>query len=342
MGGESMLAAVLASSGPVNAGSLSLERRPRPQARAGEVLVEVEACAVCRTDLHIVAGELPARRAPLVPGHQAVGVVAACGAGVERALVGRRVGVAWLHRTCGRCRFCARGDENLCTTAEFTGWSVDGGFAQWIRAPADFVHPLPDDLDAVRTAPLLCAGIIGFRCLRASGLDGRWSGAVLGLYGFGAAGHIAIQIARARGAEVFVCTRDARHRELARELGAAWVGGTTDAPPRPLDAAIVFAPAGEIVPAALRALDPGATLVLGGIHMSPIPRLDYELLYRERCIRSVTNNTRADGREFLAEALRSGVTTHVQSYPLRDVDRALQALAGDGVRGAAVLVCREP
>jgi len=339
---QTMVAAVLRAPGPIGPALLALESLPRPVARAGEVVVEVEVCGLCRTDLHVVAGELEQRRSPLVPGHQIVGTVVECGPGVERAALGQRVGIAWLHRTCGTCRFCARGDENLCTAPEFTGWTVDGGFAQLVRAPWDFVYPLPDGLEPLRAAPLLCAGIIGYRCLGATGLDRRgWKGARLGLYGFGAAGHIAIQIARSRGAEVFVCTRDReRHQALARELGAAWVGDATEPPPQALDAAISFAPAGELVPVALRALDAGGTLVLGGIHMSAIPSLDYALLYRERRLCSVTNNTRADGRAFLEEAARVGVATSVQSYPLAEVNRALQELASDRVRGAAVIDCR--
>jgi propanol-preferring alcohol dehydrogenase len=338
-----MLAAVLHAPGPVGAGALALETVARPAPGPYDVLVEVEACGVCRTDLHVVLGELPQRRAPLVPGHQVVGVVRALGASADPTLLGRRVGVAWLHATCGRCRFCGRGDENLCTEPELTGWTVDGGFAQWIRARADFVYPFPYGLEPLSAAPLLCAGIIGYRCLGATGLDARgWAGARLGIVGFGAAGHIALQLARSRGAEVFVCTRDReRHQALARELGAAWVGAADEAPPAPLDAAIVFAPAGELVPGALRALDAGGTLVLGGIHMTPIPSLAYELLYRERHVRTVTNNTRADGRAFLAEAARAGVRTHVQAYALSEVNRALADLANDAVRGAAVLVVGE-
>ena len=336
-----MTAAVLAVPGPVESRPLRLERRTRPEARAGEVVVEVEACALCRTDLHLATGELALRRAPIVPGHQAVGRVVEVGAGVERALEGRRVGVAWLHETCGRCRFCVRGDENLCEAAEFTGWTVDGGLARWVRAPAAFVHRLSDAVDPVDTAPLLCAGIIGYRCLRTTGLDARgWRDARLGVFGFGAAGHIAIQLARSRGAEVFVFTRGERHRALARELGAAWTGDSDATPPSPLDAAIVFAPAGEVVPSALRALDAGGTLVLGGIHMSPIPELPYALLYRERGIRSVANNTRADAHEFLAEAERAGVRTSVQVYRLDEVNGALADLAGDRVQGAAVVDLR--
>ncbi|MHC4845958.1 MAG: zinc-dependent alcohol dehydrogenase family protein, partial [Planctomycetota bacterium] len=313
MGATTMRACRLAGPAPVEQRPLSMETVKRPVPGPGQVLVAVSACGVCRTDLHVVEGELESRRSPLIPGHQVVGRVEAVGEEVADALLGARVGIAWLHSTCGRCRFCARGRENLCERAEFTGWTRDGGYAEFALAPADFVYPLPDDMDDVSAAPLLCAGIIGYRALRLTGLGSDWKGARLGLYGFGAAGHVAIQLARARGAEVYVCTRDReRHQALATELGAAWVGDAAAPPPVPLDASVVFAPAGELVPPALAALDRGGSLVLGGIHMSPIPELPYELLYRERVVRSVANNTREDGRLFLAEAARVGVSTHVQ------------------------------
>jgi propanol-preferring alcohol dehydrogenase len=258
--------------------------------------------------------------------------------GVE---VGTRVGVAWLHCTCGECRFCTSGRENLCEKAEFTGWTRQGGFAEYVVAPADFVYPLPQALADHQVAPLLCAGIIGYRCLRQCGID-NWRGAKLGLYGFGAAGHIAIQIARHRGAEVYVCTRDReRHQKLASELGATWVAGTFDAPPVKLDASIIFAPAGEIIPPALEALDRGGSLVCGGIYMTPTPPIPYELLYQERIIRSVANNTREDGRDFLEEAAAAGVTTHTQLFPLKDANEALIALKHDAIRGEAVLQVAE-
>lgn len=332
-----MRAAVLHKPGPVRERPLSLETVPDPVAGPGEVLIHVEACGICRTDLHVVEGELPERAMPVIPGHQVVGTVAAHGDGVETPAIGERVGVAWLHATCGRCRHCANSRENLCDAAEFTGWSRNGGFAERIVAPAAFVYPLPSMLAGDRAAPLLCAGIIGFRCLRQCGIR-EWTGSRLGLYGFGAAGHIAIQVATARGAQVYVCTRDReRHQTLAEELGATWVGGTVDEPPAKLDAAIIFAPAGEIVPAALAALDKGGTLVLGGIHMSPTPPIDYRLLYHERVVRSVANNTREDGRAFLAEAAITGVRTHVQRFPLEEANEALIALKHDAIKGAGVL-----
>ena len=289
--------------------------------------------------MHVVEGDLPERSAQVIPGHQAVGEVAALGQNVSELSTGNRVGIAWLRRTCGECRFCRSQRENLCERAEFNGWTANGGFAEYMVAPAAFVYRLPDDFDDLQAAPLLCAGIIGYRSLRLTGIDNkRWNGARLGLYGFGAAGHVVIQVARARGAEVYVCTRDReRHQRLASELGAAWVGDTADAPPVKLHASIVFAPAGELIPPALKALDRGGVLVLGGIHMSPIPSFDYSLVYHERVIRSVANNTRDDGREFLEEAAQIPVRTHVQKFALEDVNEALIALQHDAIKGAAVL-----
>lgn len=326
----------------------SVERHPleftdvaTPRPDRSEVLIQVRACGVCRTDLHVVEGELPVRRAPLIPGHQVIGIISALGDDVLPCSVGQLVGVAWLNRTCGECRFCRSDRENLCEDARFTGWNVDGGFAEYIVAPSQFTYQLPDGFDELHGAPLLCAGIIGFRALRLTGLSERrrgWMGARLGIYGFGAAGHVAIQLARSRGADVFVCTRDReRHQPLARELGAAWVGNARDKPPEKLDAAIIFAPAGELVPAALAALDKGGVLVLGGIHMSPVPSLSYELLYDERIIRSVANNTRADGAEFFEECVKFKLSTQIQVFPLNKANEALTALKNDAIRGAAVL-----
>ena len=332
-----MRAVIVDAPGPIETHPLRLDDVAVPEPADDEVRIEVHACGVCRTDLHVVEGDLAVKRSPIVPGHQVVGIVEAVGSGVTERSVGERVGVAWLHRTCGCCAFCATHRENLCDTPEFTGWTVQGGFAEAIVAPADFTYPLPEGFTDLEAAPLLCAGIIGYRCLRQTGIE-DWSGAHLGLYGFGAAGHVAIQIARARGAEVYVCTRDReKHQALAEELGAAWTGGATDKPPVALDAGIVFAPAGEIVPPALSHLDKGATLVLGGIHMSPIPEIPYELLYGERVVRSVANNTRQDGRLFLAEAAAVPVRTHVETYPLEAANTALDNLKHDAIRGAAVL-----
>jgi alcohol dehydrogenase, propanol-preferring len=263
------------------------------------------------------------------------------GANLEGFQPGDRVGVAWLHRTDGECRYCRSGRENLCERAEFTGWTVNGGYAEYIKAPSSFVYPLPEGFSDLETAPLLCAGIIGYRALRLTGISERkegWAGARLGIYGFGAAGYVCIQLARARGAEVYVATRDReRHQALATELGATWVGDSSAEPPVKLDGAIIFAPAGELVPVALRALDKGATLVLGGIYMTPIPSFEYSLLYGERVVRSVANNTRDDGREFLTEAASIPVRTRVETFPLSQANEALNALKNDAIRGAAVL-----
>ena len=307
---------------------------PKPAPGPGEVLVRVEVCAVCRTDLHVIEGELAPRKSPVIPGHQVVGHVAAKGAGANRYAIGVRVGVAWLHKTDGTCAYCRRGEENLCDHPEFLGYSVNGGYAEYLVAAEDFVYAMPEALPAEQAAPLLCAGIIGYRSLRLSGVK---TGARLGLYGFGAAGHVAIQVARYWGVEVYAATRDVRHRTLAQELGAVWTGGAFDAPPERLDAAIVFAPAGEIVPAALGALRKGGCLILGGIHMSDIPSFPYQLLYEERMIRSVANNTREDGREFLQLAAEIPVRTRVRLYPLEEANVALNALKNDAIPGAAVL-----
>lgn len=322
---------------PIDQNPLDLVTRAVPDPEDDEVLVRVRACGICRTDLHVAEGDLPVRRARVVPGHQIVGTVAARGAAVRGLAVGTRVGVAWLHRTCGRCPFCTTRRENLCDAPDFTGWTVDGGFAEYAVAPADFVHPLPEGFADVQAAPLLCAGIIGYRALAHTELGTR-RGARLGIWGFGAAGHVVIQLARFRGLEVYVATRDrARHQALAQELGAVWTGDSGEPPPVPLDAAIVFAPAGELVPVALRALGKGGRLVLGGIHMSDVPSFPYELLYGERSVCSVANNTRADARAFLAEAARIPVRTHVQEFPFTQADHALRALAHDGIRGAGVV-----
>ena len=329
----------LARPASVDERPLVLTERPAPIAREDELLVRVSACGICRTDLHVVEGELPVQLSSVIPGHQIVGRVAAIGSHVEDFAMNDRVGVAWLNRTCGKCKYCLTDRENLCEHALFTGWSVNGGYAEYAVVPASFAYRIPDDFEDVQAAPLLCAGIIGYRCLRLTGLIGNeWAGARLGIYGFGAAGHICIQLARTRGSEVYVCTRDReRHQALAHELGATWVGDTAEEPPVKLDTAIIFAPAGELVPAALKALAKGGTLVLGGIHMSPIPSFDYSLIYGERTIRSVANNTRADGREFLLEAARIPVRTHVQTFAFEQVNEALIALKHDAIRGAGVV-----
>jgi alcohol dehydrogenase, propanol-preferring len=329
-----MKACLLNAPAQIETNPLQFMDVPVPSPGKGEVLVRVRACGVCRTDLHVIEGELPPLRSPVIPGHQVVGVVEKQGEGSRRYAVGARVGVAWLHHTDGVCEYCRRGEENLCDKPSFTGYSVDGGYAEYIVAPEDFVYAIPEAFSDEQAAPLLCAGIIGFRSLRLSGIK---PGGKLGFYGFGAAAHVAIQVARHWNVTVYASTRDARHQKLALELGAAWAGGTLDAPPEKLDAAIVFAPAGEIVPAALGALRKGGVLVLGGIHMSAIPSFGYDLLYQERMIRSVANNTRQDGEDFLRIAAEIPIHTHTQVSPLSDANRALNALKNDAIPGAAVL-----
>jgi propanol-preferring alcohol dehydrogenase len=335
--GLGMRAWLLRGSGPIETAPLVEASIPDPGPGPSQVQVDVHLCGLCRTDLHVVEGELETRRSPLIPGHQVVGAISALGAGVTGLAPGDRVGVAWLHQTCGSCPPCRSGRENLCQRAEFTGWTVDGGYAERVCAPAAFVYPLPVGFSDREAAPLLCAGIIGYRALSHTGLS-AWPGARIGLYGFGAAGHVAIQLLRGRGADVYVCTRDRnKHQQLAAELGARWVGGAAEPPPVPLDAAVIFAPAGELVHAALAAVAPGGTVVLAGIHMSDIPPLPYRLLYGERVVRSVANNTRADGRAFLAEAARLPVRTHTELFPFAEANQALRALKHDAIRGAGVL-----
>ena len=344
---NSMKACVLQKPAKVETNPLACIEVPKPEPAPGELLVRVNYCGVCRTDLHVVEGELPPRKSPIIPGHQIVGTIekfceklsAKPGAANSAFAVGDRVGIAWLHRTDGTCQFCRSRAENLCDNPTFTGYTVDGGYAEYVVAPQEFVYAIPEQFPDEQAAPLLCAGIIGFRCLRLSGIQ---PGGKLGFYGFGAAAHVAIQVARHWNVDVFASTRDARHQKLALELGAKWAGGTLAAPPEKLDAAIVFAPAGEIVPAALAALRKGGSLVLGGIHMSPIPSFDYDLLYQERVMRSVANNTREDGRDFLRIAAEIPIRTRVQLFPLREANRALNALKNDAIPGAAVLQVGTP
>jgi propanol-preferring alcohol dehydrogenase len=317
---------------------LRLVERPRPEPGPSEILVAVEVCGVCRTDLHVAEGDLAPRKPHVIPGHEVVGRVAGRGAGAARFREGDRVGVAWLHRACGACRFCARGAENLCNAPRFTGWDADGGYAEFVVAPEDFVYALSERADARTLAPLLCAGIIGWRAYKRSGVA---PGARLGLFGFGGSAHIVIQIARHFGNEVYVVSRGAEHQALARELGATWVGDAGATPPVALDGAILFAPAGEIVPAALAALDRGGVLAVAGIHLSTIPPLDYQAhLFQERELRSVTANTRADGRSLLELAEEIPLTTHTIPYPLERAGDALIDLKQDRIRGAAVLELR--
>jgi len=332
-----MKACSLPSPAPVTSNPLVFSDAPIPKPGPGEVLVRVNACGVCRTDLHVVEGELPPRKSPIIPGHQVVGTVDALGENAHRFPLGTRVGIPWLHRTDQTCEYCRIGAENLCDHPDFTGYTVDGGYAQFAVAPEQFVYALPESLSDEALAPLLCAGIIGFRCLRLSEVK---SGGRLAFYGFGAAAHVAIQVARHWGVEVYACTRGKNHQALASSLGAVWVGEAAADPPVKLDAAIVFAPAGELVPPALKALKKGGRLILGGIHMSPIPSFSYDLLYQERLIRSVANNTRRDGEDFLRVAAEIPVRTQIQAYPLSEANRALNDLKADHVNGAAVLDCR--
>jgi len=314
---------------------LRLTDRPTPDPRPGEVLVQVRACAVCRTDLHVVDGELPKPKLPLVPGHEIIGVITALGAGVERFKPGDRVGIPWLGWTCGTCAFCRTGRENLCDQARFTGYTLDGGYAEFTLADARYCFPIPDSYADAEAAPLLCAGLIGYRSLRKTG-DARR----IGIYGFGAAAHIITQVARFQGREIYAFTRrgDREGQQFARSLGVVWAGDSESLPPEQLDAALIFAPAGELVPQALKAVGKGGTIVCGGIHMSDIPAFPYELLWQERSLCSVANLTRRDGEEFLALAPRVPVRTTVQTFPLGEANDALQRLRAGQVRGAAVLV----
>jgi propanol-preferring alcohol dehydrogenase len=330
-----MRAMVMSRTGDVSDNRLELRERPTPVPQSRQVLVKIHACGVCRTDLHVVEGELPGIKIPLIPGHQAVGTVVQVGHEVRDVRAGDRVGIAWLQGTCGTCEFCATGRENLCEAAQFTGYQVDGGFAEYAIAPSRFAYPIPPIFSDEEAAPLLCAGIIGYRALRLSGIE---PGQRLGLYGFGASAHIAIQIARHRGCQVYVSSLKAEHQELARELGAVWVGGSADMPPDKLHGSIIFAPAGELVPFALRALERGGTLALAGIHMSPIPSLDYDReVFGERVIRSVTANTRQDGLDLLREAAAIPIKPHTVRFPLEQANHALQELKAGNFQGAAVL-----
>jgi propanol-preferring alcohol dehydrogenase len=307
-----------------------------PEPSAGELLVAVRACGVCRTDLHVAEGDLAVHRPGVTPGHEVVGEVVGLGPGAQGFAVGDRVGIAWLRHTCGRCRYCLRGDENLCPESRYTGWDADGGYAEFTTVPADFAHRLPAGYTDSELAPLLCAGIIGYRSLLRAQLP---PGGRLGLYGFGGSAHITAQVALARGAEVHVMTRGEDARELALALGVASAQGAADPPPVRLDAAILFAPVGDLVLPALEALDRGGTLAIAGIHLSDIPPLDYQRhLFQERQIRSVTSNTRADAREFLDFAGRHRIEVTTPEYRLAEADRALTALADGRIAGAAVLI----
>ncbi|WP_405891256.1 zinc-dependent alcohol dehydrogenase family protein [Streptomyces sp. NBC_00133] len=320
--------------GPITSGPLRLVERPLPAPGRGELLLRVRTCGVCRTDLHLAEGDLAPRKARCSPGHEVVGEVIATGPAVEQFRVGDRAGAAWLAGTCGQCRYCRTGRENLCPDSRYTGWDIHGGFADHVVVDARFAYRLPEGWSEEEAAPLLCAGIIGYRALQRAELP---SGGRLGIYGFGASAHLTAQVAIARGAEVHVVTRSPQAQQLALELGAASAGAGE--PPQPLDAAILFAPVGTLVPAALAALDRGGTLAIAGIHLSDIPPLDYARhLFQERTVRSVTANTRDDGRAFLAEVARTRPTVRVTLYPMRQADRALVDLAAGRITGVAVLV----
>jgi propanol-preferring alcohol dehydrogenase len=334
--GELMRAWVVSQPGPIESGPLRYVEKPVPAPAPGELLVRVTACAVCRTDLHVAEGDLPVHREHVTPGHMVVGLVTALGAGVDDYTPGERVGVAWLRYTDGTCGYCRRGNENLCPHSRYTGWDADGGYAEYVTVPAAFAYRLPDGLADVELAPLLCAGIIGYRALRRASLPERGR---LGLYGFGDSAHLTAQVAVAQGATVHALTRGEAARRLALELGAASAGDAYDSPPEPLDSAILFAPVGDLVPVALRALDRGGVLAVAGIHLSDTPPLNYQReLFYEKELRSVTSNTRADGREFLELAARYRVRAVTHVYPMSQAQQALQDLKAGRFDGAAVLV----
>jgi propanol-preferring alcohol dehydrogenase len=333
-----MKAMVLPHPAPIESSPLQSQDVAEPEPGAGEVRVRVSCCAICRTDLHVIEGELPRQRMPIIPGHQVVGVVDRLGAGCSRLAIGQRVGIAWLRHTCGVCRYCISGRENLCESPRFTGYHADGGYAESAVVPEAFAYEIPNVFPDIEATPLLCAGIIGFRALKRSQLP---PGGTLAIFGFGSSAHVVIQIAMHRGCRVLVVTRGEKHRELALELGAVWVGETTEGIPEPADSAIIFAPAGSLVPSALEILRHGGTLALAGIYMTQVPGLDYEThLFHEKNVHSVTANTRDDGREMLAEAAQIPIRPRTTTYPLADANRALQDLKADRISGTGVLVVR--
>jgi len=329
-----MKAMTLKEPRPVELDPLELVEVPVPEPGPDDVRLRIHACGVCHTDLHTVEGELALPRLPVVPGHQIVGSVESMGENVPRFCLGDRVGVTWLYSSCGVCGFCRQGLETLCDGARFTGLHADGGYAEYTVVPAAFVYPIPADFPDAQAAPLLCAGVIGYRSLRLCEVQ---PGQRLGLYGFGGSAHVPIQVARHWGCEVYVCTRSEDHRQHARDLGAVWVGSAQDDPPAEMDSSITFAPAGWIVPEALRVLRKGGTLAINAIHMSPIPEMDYSLVYGERTVRSVANLTRQDAEELLQLAAEIPIHTDVELYPLEEANRVLQRLKRAEVRGAAVL-----
>ena len=330
-----MRAMLLRHQAPAEQDPLELVELDVPRPGAGQVLLRVLSCGVCHTDLHTVEGDIPLKKAPVIPGHQIVGIVEELGPGVKGVAEGDRLGVAWLHRTCGECRFCLRGDENLCENAKFTGYDVDGGYAEFAVAEADFCYRIPDVFNPIEAAPLLCAGIIGYRSLR---LSDAVPGEVLALYGFGASAHVCIQLAVHRGVKAVVFSRGREHRELAMELGAIWAGEPDEAPPLRPDRAIIFAPAGKLVRHALELLEKGGTVALAGIHMDTIPELDYDKhLYHEKKLKSVTASTREDGRGLMREAGEVPVRTETEVFALEEANRALRLLKESKIRGAGVI-----
>jgi propanol-preferring alcohol dehydrogenase len=333
---ETMKAMVLEANAPIESAPLKMTDLEVPTPAEGQVRLKVRCCAICRTDLHVIEGDLPPRKLPLVPGHQIVGVVDCLGAGCRHLVVGQRVGAAWLRHTCGGCRFCKTGRENLCEDPQFTGYHADGGYAEYALVPEDFAYALPAAFEDVQAAPLLCAGIVGYRALKRARLP---DGGSLAMYGFGSSAHVIIQIALHRGCRVYVVTRDPRHRRLAEQMGAAWAGSSAAELPVKVDSAILFAPAGELVPQALAKLEKGGTLALAGIHMTPIPPMDYhENLFYERDVRSVTANTRQDGRELLELAAAIPIRPHTTTYRLDQANQALADLKADRISGTGVLV----
>lgn len=331
-----MKAMQLHATAPIHSGPLRFDDVPVPEPGAGQVRLKVRCCAICRTDLHVIEGDLPRQTRPIVPGHQVIGIVDQLGPGCGRLAIGQRIGVAWLRQTCGECRFCWAGRENLCASSRFTGYHENGGYAEYAVVHEDFAYEIPAAFSDVDAAPLLCAGIIGYRALERSQLP---RGGRLGIYGFGSSAHVVIQIAQHRGCEVYVVTRGERHRQLARDMGAVWAGEAAGEMPVLVDSAIIFAPVGNLVPPALEQLDKGGTLALAGIYMTDIPPLDYEKhVFYERNIHSVTANTREDGRNLLAEAAEIPVRPHTTAYDLADANRALIDLKGDAINGTGVLV----
>ena len=331
-----MRAMVLAKQAPIDASPLKLRDVPAPEPARGEVRVRVLACGLCRTDLHVIEGDLPARRMPLIPGHQVVGVVDRLGPGATRFREGDRIGIAWLRHTCGECRHCRARRENLCESSRFTGYHEDGGYAEYAAAPEAYAYSIPKVFGDADAAPLLCAGIIGYRALERSEVK---PGGTLGIWGFGSSAHVTIQVALARGCRVFVATRGERHQALAREMGAAWVGPAAEPMPERVDGGILFAPVGELVPVALRSIGRGGTLAIAGIFLSPIPQLDYEReLFHERNLLSVTANTRADGEGLFREAAAIPLKPRVTPFPLEEANRGLQLLKADQLSGTGVLV----